>query len=411
MKHLNADDLGYLCGTFTSSHGNGTVTDEILIDGISYSRYTNGFWTSGQRQGSSLHEISYRACFKPQLPSFFIRHLTAQEDRVYDPFCGRGTTVIEAALLRRRVAGNDCNPLSSILARPRLNPPSVTEVRERLTEIPRQTHEQAGIELAMFFHSRTESEILALRAHLRERIRSGKIDAIDEWIRMVATNRLTGHSRGFFSVYTLPPNQAVTPARQRLINRKLMQEPQYRDTHEIILAKTRSLLRKCSQEDHESLRNAAVDALFTTRDARSTPEIRDDSVALVVTSPPFLDTVQYRDDNWLRCWFNDIPADAIGKQITSVRSIGEWSAIMGDVFLELYRITRPGGCVAFEVGEVRKGSIKLDEHVVPLGVSAGFRCNGIIVNLQHFTKTANIWGIRNNSGGTNTNRIVLFRKG
>jgi len=31
-----------------------------------------------------------------------------------------------------------------------------------------------------------------------------------DWVRMVALGRLTGHSPGFFSVYTLPPNQAVT---------------------------------------------------------------------------------------------------------------------------------------------------------------------------------------------------------
>jgi len=32
--------------------------------------YVNEFWTARQRQANSLHEISYRACFKPQLPDF-----------------------------------------------------------------------------------------------------------------------------------------------------------------------------------------------------------------------------------------------------------------------------------------------------------------------------------------------------
>ena len=32
----------------------------------------NEFWTSRQRAAHSLHEVSYRACFKPQLPRFFI---------------------------------------------------------------------------------------------------------------------------------------------------------------------------------------------------------------------------------------------------------------------------------------------------------------------------------------------------
>ena len=49
-------------------------------------QYIDEFWTAQQRQAHSLHEISYRACFKPQLPHFFITHLTKENDVVYDPF-------------------------------------------------------------------------------------------------------------------------------------------------------------------------------------------------------------------------------------------------------------------------------------------------------------------------------------
>ena len=83
---------------------------------------------------------------------------------------------------------------------------------------------------------------------------------------------------------------------------------------------------------------------------------------------------------------------------------------MGEVLSELYRILKPGGYIAFEVGEVRNGKIHLDEHIVPLGLSVGFDCKGIVINEQIFTKTANIWGIDNNTKGTNTNRIVIFKK-
>jgi len=83
---------------------------------------------------------------------------------------------------------------------------------------------------------------------------------------------------------------------------------------------------------------------------------------------------------------------------------------MYGTFCELFRITRPGGYIAFEVGEVRRGTVRLDEVVVPLGVRAGFSCQGILVNVQHFTKTSHIWGIGNNACGTNTNRIVVFKK-
>ena len=92
------------------------------------------------------------------------------------------------------------------------------------------------------------------------------------------------------------------------------------------------------------------------------------------------------------------------------RSVEEWSQAMQDVFGELYRITRRGGWVAFEVGEVKRGSVRLEEIVAPLGTAAGFNCEAVLINSQRFTKTANIWGISNNRLGTNTNRIVIFRK-
>ena len=94
------------------------------------------FWTNRQRQASSLHEISYRACFKPQLPKYFITRFSQIGDRIYDPFMGRGTTLLEGAFLGRRVVGNDVNPLSKILLFPRLNPPIMDEIEYRLNTIP-----------------------------------------------------------------------------------------------------------------------------------------------------------------------------------------------------------------------------------------------------------------------------------
>src|SRR6059036_3878417 len=87
--------------------------------------FVNEFWTSKQRAASSLHEVSYRACFKPQLPRFFIERLTEPGEVVYDPFMGRGTTSVEAALLARVPFGCDINPLSTVFTRPRLAPGSV----------------------------------------------------------------------------------------------------------------------------------------------------------------------------------------------------------------------------------------------------------------------------------------------
>jgi hypothetical protein len=120
--------------------------------------------------------------------------------------------------------------------------------------------------------------------------------------------------------------------------------------------------------------------------------------------------VQYPTDNWLRCWFNDIDMVKIEKHITMSRTVKQWGEIMENVFRELYRITKPSGWVAFEVGEIRNGSVKLDEVIVPLGVNVGFSAVGILINDQKFSKTSNTWGIDNNVSGTNSNRVVVFSK-
>jgi len=372
--------------------------------------YINEFWTAKQRQASSIHEISYRACFKPQLPRFFIERLTGPGDVVYDPFGGRGTTAVEAGLLGRKAISNDVNPLSETLTRPRLEVPSLKDIAARLDEVKFDACAKADRDLSMFYHPATLAEMVSLREYLCERKAKDLEDALDRWIRMVATNRLTGHSPGFFSVYTLPPNQATSPKSQVKINKAREQEPEYRDVKKLILRKSKSLLRTLTGTEGRNLRESAKTAMFLTEDSRHTSAIKSNSVRLTVTSPPFLDIVQYSQDNWLRCWFNGIDDGVVSKRMTMSRTIDDWAQVMGQTFKELYRITRPGGWVAFEVGEVRKGKIRLEESVVPIGMNAGFGCEAIVINSQKFTKTSNIWGVDNNECGTNTNRIVLMRK-
>ncbi len=370
--------------------------------------YINEFWTAKQRAAHSLHEISYRACFKPQLPRFFIERLTRLGEVVYDPFMGRGTTLIEAALWERVPIGCDINPLSEILIRPRLNPPDISEVKSRLTAIDFNQPVDILDDLLVFYHPETLRAITNLRTYLLERAGGGELDRIDAWICLVATNRLTGHSKGFFSVYTMPPNQAVSVASQQRINEKRQQIPPWRNVPDIILKKSRSLLGKLTLSDRQALKENAPHALLLTGSAENTPAIPDQTVSLVVTSPPFLDIVNYQTDNWLRCWFNGLDASRV--RIWQVKRPLEWQERMQQVFAELNRVLKPGGHVAFEVGEVRGGKLLLETLVVPAAQAAGLKPLMVIINNQAFTKTANCWGVDNLKKGTNTNRIVLLKK-
>jgi hypothetical protein len=378
--------------------GQPTITQ--TIDGIPY--FINEYWTAGQRQAHSLHEISYRACFKAQLPEFFISRLTKPGDVVLDPFMGRGTTLIQAALMGRKAYGNDINPLSALLARPRLRPIAMSEIRAALQTVNWQTGKIVRDDLLAFYHPSTLQKLEALRLWIAERapLSDSNPDPIADWIRMVAINRLSGHSPGFFSGRSMPPNQAVSVKAQLKINGKLGQTPPERDVAAVILKKSQSLLK-------DGCAKAGVGTSLHTGAAWHIPNIANKSVDLVVTSPPFLDIVQYAADNWLRCWFAEISTEDVS--IDMHKTEAAWTEMVRKVLVELARVTRSGGHIAFEVGEVRGGKVLLEKLVWAAAEGLPLESLCVIVNDQEFTKTANCWGVTNNASGTNTNRIVILR--
>lgn len=218
--------------------------------------------------------------------------------------------------------------------------------------------------------------------------------------RCCKTRQRSGHSPGFFSVYTLPPNQAVSIERQKKLNEISGQTPPLRDVPSIIMKKSKILLSQGAP--------GAGHGLFLTEPSHNTPQLPDSSVQLTVTSPPFLDVADYSADNWLRCWFLDIDPKKI--KITIAKSLNEWRDFIALTLKELSRVTCPGGHIAFEVGEVRGGEIFLDEHVATAASGLPLEILGVLIHRQNFTKTANCWGVSNNKKGTNSNRIVLFRR-
>ena len=386
----------------------GTRTVAESVEGIPY--LVNAFWTAGQRRSHSLHQVSYRACFKAELPGFFISRLTRPGDTVLDPFMGRGTTPLQAVLTGRKALGNDINPLSAMLARPRLREVRVEEVARELDRIdwahgsPGADHHADWVSgLTAFYHPRTLVQLQSLRRWIAERTTFPGADPgrVCDWIRMVAINRLSGHSPGFFSGRSMPPNQAVSAESQRKINARLGLVPPERDVSALILKKSRSLLRDgtAPRDAHWRLQTGAAWDLGIADDG---------TVDLVVTSPPFLDTVNYAADNWLRCWFAGIDPEEIA--IDMHRSEAAWTAMVQRVLTEQARVLRPGGHVAFEVGEVRKGRVLLERLVWQAAEGLPFRRLCVVVNQQRFTKTSHAWGVANGRIGTNSNRIVLLQR-
>jgi DNA modification methylase len=73
--------------------------------------------------GYLTHSIHpYPAKFIPQIPNTLIQELSSFGERVLDPFCGSGTTLVEARRLGRHAVGVDANPLACLISRAKANP-------------------------------------------------------------------------------------------------------------------------------------------------------------------------------------------------------------------------------------------------------------------------------------------------
>jgi hypothetical protein len=77
----------------------------------------------------------YSGKFIPQIASRAIGILTTPGEVVLDPYCGSGTTLVEAALQGRRAIGIDLNPLAVLIARTKVTPISSGSLAALLREM------------------------------------------------------------------------------------------------------------------------------------------------------------------------------------------------------------------------------------------------------------------------------------
>ena len=364
-------------------------------------------WTAKQRQMHSLHyAISYRASFKPELPDFCIRKYSCPGDVVVDPFCGRGTTALQANLLGRSAWVNDANPLAVSITQAKTRPVLLREIEKFLNEIHWQKNVKINpsSSLLAFYHRETLRELYLLK----EAIIQDNSD-VSRFVQLLALSRLHGHSAGFFSAYSMP-QLSVLPTAQRRINAKRGEEPTYRPIVPRILAKGRRALQ---DDGVEAIRIQSEHNRYRIGDARDLRGWADHSADLIVTSPPFLNCVNYLDDNWLEHWFLDIDACQLKGKIIQTASLNVWMDFVAAVLKEMARILRLGGVCVLEVGDVcsRGVKINLDETVAQITKEQSeLQLVEVFIHKQEFTKLANCFSVSNNRKGTNTQRLLVFEK-
>ncbi len=248
-----------------------------------------------------LHSICpYFAMFPEDFVARQIYAYTKRGDIVFDPFSGRGTTVFESLVNSRPAAGVDINPVAACIAGAKADTPTLSSVGRRLRLLEARQRESppcdvpSGDFFRACFHARTLQQLLYLRKCLKWR-RS----RVDRFVAAVVLGCLHGESHKSPNYLSNRMPRAISTKPDYSVRwwaERGCAAPE-RDTFSVVrrlasyrLSGPRAALRGVVK--HCDARGAA----------RRFPGLRE-SVALMVTSPPYFDTTHYAEDQWLRLWF------------------------------------------------------------------------------------------------------------
>jgi len=346
------------------------------------------------------------AMFPPTLPHYFVRWLTDVGDVVYDPFSGRGTTVLEACLLGRVGLGSDASPLAWVLSSAKAQPPSVAMLWRRLAEMRREFRRpdisRVDPYVRMLFSDRTLGQLVWLRQELRLR------RPTDRYLMAVllgvlhANARSDGTPRGL-SV-AMPNTFSMAP---RYVSRYVTSHglvPPQVDVFDVIERRIAAL-------------GAASDAFAKghawRQDVRKPlrwPEATE-KASLVFSSPPYLQVMKYGKLNWLRLWMLcQEPAD-VDDDLFASSSLSKYLGFMRDTLKSLRPHVKRHGYVCLVIGDVRKGKeqINLAREVARncLEGTGFWLLRSITDHLPTQHKVSRIWG-RTRGDATKVDRILVL---
>lgn len=349
---------------------------------------------------------SYMAMFPPTIPHVFINWLTAPGDTVYDPFSGRGTTVLEACNLGRIGLGSDANPLAWVLTAAKASPPSPRTIQRRITELRSSMgrgdpHTQPA-EIRAVFDPDVLGQLLWLREELSVQ------SHVDRYLHAVllgilhANARSDGTPRGL--TISMPNTFSMAPGYVM----------RFKVAHGLVAPKLNVLDHLADRVAHLGVPpNRFQRGHAWLQDATQAIQIpkRYDKPKLIFSSPPYLGVMKYGKLNWLRLWLLNREPREVDKGLFASGSLDAYAGFMTTAIERFRAVLRDDGYLCLVIGDVRRSSGDLN-----LAQAVAERCVGgtdlriaalIEDQLPIAHKVSRIWKERHGRA-TKTDRILIL---
>jgi len=375
----------------------------------------NDWQKVSKRWGHAFHAMcSYMAMFPPRLPHYFIEKFTRPDDVVLDPFCGRGTTPLEACVAGRIGIGVDLNPLAYALTRAKLDPPPLPHLLARVRELENDLFysetDDVPDQIRMLFHPKTLRQLVYLREVLEP-----AADSCDAFLAAVIMGVMHGASNQSAPSYlsiSMPNTFSMSPNYIRTYVEKHGLKLKPIDVFGVLRRKLRALYRHeppaapgfayCDSIDHLS--------------RLPNPYLRKKQVKLVVSSPPYLRVVKYGLYNWIRLWFLNVDPTQLDKSLAIYPRLDNYLKFMQRALRRIWRVLTPGGVCCLVVGDVVSNktdeSLSLADEIWKMlqKTKSPFRLYDIVEDkLPERSKVSKIWGEKRGRATQVDRILVLYR--
>lgn len=384
---------------------------------ITAENFTTPWSKLSSRDYDSWHSMcSYLGAFPPPLANYFIRYFSHEKDLVFDPFSGRGTTILEGRTLNRKTIATDLNPIALALTEAKNQNLTKEEIHLRIDELERKydyaLYQPEAIaqsdEVHLIFHPRTLAQLCYLRRKLLK-----SENPIDKYLVGISLGVLHGGERadgtsGYASI-DMPNTFSMSAEYVRRFVQTKQLNRFYRDVFGLLREKTERLYKK-----HIKLGQTGVVVKCDVKQLSFNEELKPfhKKVSLIVSSPPYLGIVNYAKQNWIRSWFMNEDPKLVSEQLDDDLNLDEWIVFSKAFVVEIKKFLKKDGVAVFVIGDVAKSKTS----VIPLAreFCLMVKENNFFENVWCFSdtitdtdKTTRIWGDTKGSA-TATDRIVIL---